>query len=90
MSKKYLVKYISGSTGYGWSKEFDRLDEFEDFIDSMRHEYTAYVLVWDESVQDFIFWKDCLSYEPRIDKLTDPFRDRRTTTKQSKREEVRI
>lgn len=90
MSKKYVVNYCSGSTGYGWQKEYDRLDEFEDFVDSIRHEYTASLWVWDESVQSFIFWKDCLEYKPRVDKLIDPFQDRRTTSKKSKREEVTI
>lgn len=84
MSKKYVVNYYSGSTGYGRSKEYDRLDEFEDFVDEMRREYTARVTVWDESVHEFIFWKDCLSYKPYIDKLSDPFRDRRTISKKCK------
>lgn len=90
MSKKYSVSYCSGSTGYGWRQEYDRLDEFEDFVNEMRREYTASITVWDTSVQDFIFWKDCLSYKPSIDKLSDPFRDRRTVSKQCKREEAII
>lgn len=85
MSKKYTVNYSSGATGYGWIKEYDRLDEFEDFVDEMRREYTARLTVYDVSVNEFIFWKDCLSYKPYIDKLSDIFRDRRTITKQIKR-----
>jgi hypothetical protein len=90
MNKKYVVDYCSGSTGYGWRKEYDRLEDFEDLINQTRREYTASLWVWDESVQGFIFWKDCLDYKPRIDKLIDPFRDRRTLSKQCKREEARI
>lgn len=55
MSKKYVVNYCSGSTGYGWSKEYDRLDEFEDFVNEKRRDYTARVTVWDDSVKGFIF-----------------------------------
>ena len=81
---KYTVSYCAGATGFGWRKEYNRLDEFEDFIDEVRHDYSAYASVWDESVQDFIFWKDCLELNPSIDKLSDIFRDRRTTTKRMK------
>ncbi|MBQ8528984.1 MAG: hypothetical protein IJ459_04530 [Clostridia bacterium] len=84
MDKKYTVNYCSGSTGFGWSKQYDRLDEFEDFVDEMRREYTARVVVWDETLQGFVFWKDCLSYDPSIDLLHAPLRDMRTTTRKSK------
>lgn len=76
--KKYSVDYASGATGYGWSQEFDRLDEFEDFIDEMRKEVTARVTVWDSQLHDFIFWKDCLCYKPSIDMLHSIGRDMRT------------
>lgn len=35
---KYSVSYCSGATGFGWEQDYDRLDEFEDFIDEMRME----------------------------------------------------
>ena len=82
--KKYTVKYCSGSTGYGWEKQYDRLDEFEDFIDEMRGDYTARIIVWDETLQKIIFWKDCLSVNPRIDLLSELLRDMRTTTRKAK------
>jgi hypothetical protein len=82
--KKYTVKYCSGSTGYGWEKQYDRLDEFEDFVDEIRREYTASLKVWDETLQEFIFWKDCLTFKCYIDRLHDFRRDMRTTTRISK------
>lgn len=81
MAKKYVVDYVSGSTGYGWQHEYDRLDEFEDFVERMIHNYTASVRVWDNDIQKFIFWKDCLNYKPSIDMLHDYFRDMRTNTR---------
>jgi hypothetical protein len=81
--KKYTVTYISGATGYGWSQQYDRLDEFEDFIDEMRNEYTAAVRVWDEDLNRFIFWKKALS-TPSIDMLADMMRDMRTATRKTK------
>lgn len=83
MSKKYYLEYTSGATGYGWGREFDRLDEFEDFINEMRNEYTAAVRVWDSELKTFIFWKRALS-EPTTDMLSDMFRDMRTTTRKWK------
>lgn len=84
MAKKYVLDYAQGSTGYGWQKEYDTIDEFEWFVDEMRHEYTASVQVWDNELQKFIYWKDVLTYKPRIDMLHDLFRDMRTTTRRCK------
>lgn len=82
--KKYTVDYKSGATGYGWSIEYDRLDEFEDFINEMRTEYMTMVHVWDSELEKFIFWKDCLTYDPRIDMLHTIERDMRTKTRTMK------
>ena len=40
---KYTVDYTSGATGYGWTREYDCLDEFEYFINEKRNDYTAKV-----------------------------------------------
>lgn len=82
--KKYCVDYCSGATGYGWSEEHDRLDEFEDFINDMRKEFTAAVRVYDYQLGEFIFWKDTLTFEPRIDMLRCAVRDMRTKTRKVK------
>lgn len=79
--KKYSVDYCSGATGYGWSQDYNRLDEFEDFINEMRKECTAAVTVYDRQLGDFIFWKDCLTFEPSIDLLHSPVRDMRTRSR---------
>lgn len=82
--KKYAVDYCSGATGFGWSQEYDRLDEFESFINEMRTEYTASVRVYDRDLEDFVFWKDCLTYTPKIDLLGNCLRDMRTKTRNMK------
>lgn len=84
MAKKYAVSYVAGATGYGWEEEFDRLDEFEGFVDEMRHEASAYVIVWDNEIQKFIFWKECLTCKIKIDMLHDSSRDMRTKTRTKK------
>ena len=38
MSKKYSVTYTSGATGYGWHKEYDKIEDFESFVDEIRNE----------------------------------------------------
>lgn len=82
--KKYTVWYTSGATGFGWKEEYNRLNEFEAFIDQMRREYTASVQVWDSKLEDFIFWKDCLTFKPDIDLLATMNRDLRTKTRKWK------
>lgn len=83
--KKYSVSYVAGSTGYGWEHEYDRIDEFEDFVNEIRDEYTARLLVWDNEIEKFIFWKDCLTYKCKIDLLHSYDRDLRTKTRKTGR-----
>lgn len=78
--KKYEVSYTSGATGFGWDKEVDTIDEVMDKIDGLDHEYTAKVSVWDNIHEKFIFYKDCLEYDPKINLLAEIDRDLRTTT----------
>lgn len=81
---KYNLVYCSGATGYGWKHDYDTLEEFEDFVDEKRTDYTARLQVWDYQLRKFIFWKDALTYEPRIDYLHDIWRDMRTKDRQIK------
>lgn len=83
MAKKYILSYASGATGFGWEEEYDRLEEFEAFVNEMRHEYTARVTVWDNTLNAFVFWKDCLESKPETDMLHDIFRDMRTKTRKT-------
>lgn len=85
--KKYTVNYTSGATGYGWEKKYERLDEFEDFINEKRKDYTARVTVWDEELEDFIFWKDTLTWDCEVDILKDSNRVCRTITRRRKHTE---
>lgn len=84
MAKKYTLSYTSGATGFGWSHDYDRLEEFESFVKEESTDYTARVTVWDEELGKFVYWKNCLTHEPRIDMLSDLFRDFRTTTRKMK------
>lgn len=81
--KKYCVDYCSASTGYGWSHEYDRLDEFEDFINEQRSVYSAMISVYDYTLKKFIFQKGC-SWKPSVDMLRDAFRDMRTSDRKMK------
>lgn len=81
---KYTVDYTSGATGYGWTREYDCLDEFEYFINEKRNDYTAKVTVWDNELQCFIFWKRALSWNCETDMLKSTDRDCRTTTRKRK------
>ena len=84
--KKYIVSYCSAPTGYGWKQEFDRLSEFEGFVDEMRRTLTAAVDVFDRELGDFIFWKDAFTYKPEIDMLSGLWRDMRTKDRKMKRQ----
>ena len=78
-NKKYTVSYACGS--YGWVKDFNRLDEFEDVIDEHRNDIYAKVAVYDSSIREFIFWKNALDYKPSVDDLSRIDRDYRTKTR---------
>ncbi len=84
MPKKYSVSYTSGATGFGWNKEYERLEEFEDFINEKRKDYTAKVTVFDNTLKDFIFWKKALTFNTEVDLLHEYGRDMRTTTRKVK------
>ena len=79
--KKYSVQYCSGATGFGWEEEYDRLDEFEYFINHMRREFTAAVWVYDYQLGCFIFIKRTRTFEPEVDMLRSAVRDMRTKTR---------
>ena len=81
MPKKYEVWYTSGATGFGWTQYYDRLDEFESFIDELRSDYSAAVRVWDTTLKKFIYVKKCLSYKAEVDMLFCTDRDMRTKTR---------
>lgn len=83
MHKKYIVDYCSGSSGFGWTKEYDRLAEFEGFINECRHNYSAKIWVFDTALNKVIFQKGC-SWKPEVDMLHDIIRDMRTTNRKMK------
>ena len=81
--KKYSVSYSCCSTGYGWRTDYDRIDEFDNFIKNARHERSYEVWVYDFDFDDFIFIKRGGTYEIEKDMLGS-FRDLRTTTRMHK------
>ena len=83
MKKKYIVDYASSNTGYGWTREYDRLEEFEGFIKESRHERYVLITVFDTTLDKFVYWRRN-SLEPDVDMLSDLFRDMRTTTRKRK------
>lgn len=84
MPKKYIVDYCSGTSGFGWSREYDRLDEFEGLINECRDIYSAKVRVFDTTLNKVIFQKGC-SWKPEVDLLHDIVRDMRTIDRKMKR-----
>ena len=81
---KYSVSYCSAPTGYGWEQKYDRISEFESFVNEMRRVPTAEVIVYDYELGDFIFWKRAMRYDPDIDMLHSVCRDLRTKTRKMK------
>ena len=69
------------ATGYGWRKEYERLEDFEDFVNEMRADAMANIAVWDNELYKYIFRKG-YGFKPEIDMLKSPFRDMRTTTRE--------
>ena len=81
MARKYSVTYISGVMGFGWVHDYDRIDEFQNFVDEIRNEYSACLTVWDNELECFIFWKYCLSTKCEFDILHAFDRNFRATTR---------
>jgi len=81
--KKYEILYISGATGFGWEHACDSINEVESMIEEIKNIHTAMVTVYDNILNDFIFYKHALS-KPDIDFLHDYNRDLRTTTRKRK------
>ena len=82
--KKYIVDYVSAPTGFGWTREFDRIDEFEDIVNDARKDRTRAVSVWDNELQEQIFVKRGMTYNCEVDMLSGVERDLRTTTRKRK------
>lgn len=82
--KKYSVCYACGTTHYGWSMEFDRLDEFENDVNECRRRNEVAFRVWDNELKKFIFYKRC-GEDSSVDMLGDVLRDMRTSDRTIKR-----
>jgi hypothetical protein len=82
--KKYTVDYTSAPTGYGWTQEFDRIDEFEDTVDDARRDCTRALYIWDNELGKHIFYKRAMTYKIEVDMLSGIERDLRTTTRKRK------
>lgn len=82
--KKYTVSYTSAPTGYGWIREFDRIDEFEDIVNDARGDCTRCVSVRDNELGKEIFFKRSMTYKIEVDMLSGIERDLRTTTRKRK------
>lgn len=77
---KYLVKYISGSTGYSWERECNTIEQVKYLIEEKRFKESAIVTVWDREWKDFIFYKEYLS-KPEVDYIYNNRSDLRTSNK---------
>ena len=71
----YKVRVIMGCTGGGFEYETNSLKEVEETIAEYRHDVINEIWVWDEKLQDHIYWKSALSYEPNINLLGAVRRD---------------
>ncbi len=63
--KNYTVSYSSGATGYGWEEKVNTLEEVKLTLGGIHKNYTAHVTVYSRKHNGFVYWKDCLQYNPR-------------------------
>lgn len=73
--KTYEIEVVIGCTGGGFREKTNNLKEVEEIVNEYRRDPINQIIVWDEKIQDFIFWKDALSYYPDIDMLHKINRD---------------
>lgn len=77
---RYTVNYTSGSTGFGWEAQHSSIKEFIGWLEEAKLERAYRITVWDDTLGDFIFWKDVFD-KPIIDMIFTSSRDLRTKTK---------
>lgn len=76
MAKKtYSVEVIIGCTGGGFRYETNDLKEVEETIAEYRKDAINAIHVFDRKIDDFIYWKSSLYYEPDINLLGAMNRD---------------
>lgn len=81
---KYEVEFVSGGSGYGSEFETNDLKEVERLVDKYRYDYEAKVVIWDNGIDKFIYYKNFCRFKPDIDMLREFGRDFRTTTRKRK------
>ncbi len=77
---KYEVVYVSGATGFGWTEYANNIKKVEWLLEGIATTHTAQVRVWDNELEDFIFYKRALS-SPEVDLIHNSRRDLRTKTR---------
>ena len=77
---KNTVTYVSGATGFGWTEYANTIKEVEWLLQGIATKHTAQVSVWDNELEDFIFYKRALA-EPETDLIHNSRRDLRTKTR---------
>lgn len=84
--KKYSVVYNSApnSCGIQHRENFDTIKEVEREVGEYLTDYYSSVSVFDNELDDYIFYKECMS-KPDINliKPSTHFRDLRTTTRKA-------
>lgn len=71
----YGVEVVIGCTGGGFRYETNNLKEVEETISEYSRNKINQIRVYDEKIQDFIYWKKALSCTPIIDLLHATKRD---------------
>ena len=71
----YGVEVVIGCTGGGFRYETNNLKEVEETISEYSRSKINQIRVWDEKIQDFIYWKKALDFTPIIDFLHTTKRD---------------
>lgn len=71
----YKIEVVIGCTGGGFRCETNDLKEVEEIIAEYGKRPINAIWVWDEKIQDHIYWKRALCYKPEINLLADMRRD---------------
>lgn len=66
---RYQMTYTSGATGFQREENFKTKAAVAAGIQEVRHIYSAEVRIWDNSLEDFVFVKPCLSVHPTVNML---------------------
>lgn len=77
---KYTINY-TGSSCYGWTEKVNTIKEVKYILEGIEDKYYCKISVFDNQLNDFVYWKDILTSKAETDLINNLKSDLRTKTR---------